>query len=232
MRVHAFYHVPFEGLGSIAEWAAGHGHSLTETAFYADPTLPDLEQIDMLVVMGGPMSVNDTEVLPWLEDEARFVGAAIKAGKIVLGICLGSQLIAKALGASVYPNREREIGWFPLHATSDAIRSVLGSVWPVNCTVFHWHGETFDLPADAVLLASSEACTNQAFLYENRVLGLQFHFEMTPSSIVAIYENGGDDLSHSGTYIQKQRSLESEELHLESNRSALFLILDRLTALR
>ncbi|OPY15271.1 MAG: GMP synthase (glutamine-hydrolyzing) [Syntrophus sp. PtaB.Bin138] len=179
MRAHYFQHVPFEGLGSIEPWLGSKGYDLTGTRFFEAADLPDRKEIDLLVIMGGPMSVNDEGRFPWLSLEKNFVREMIESGKPVLGICLGAQLIANAMGAQVTANPEKEIGWFPIHAVTpvddDAFR------FPPSETVFHWHGETFDLPARAIRLARSEGCGNQAFQLGKQVIGLQFHLETTPN---------------------------------------------------
>jgi len=178
MRAHCFQHVPFEELGSIEPWLDSKGYDLTCTRFFEASDLPDPKEIDLLVIMGGPMSVNDEGSFPWLSLEKQFVREMIDSGKPVLGICLGAQLIANAMGAQVTANPEKEIGWFPIRAVSpvddDAFR------FPPSETVFHWHGETFDLPAGAIRLARSDGCVNQAFQLGKRVIGLQFHLETTP----------------------------------------------------
>lgn len=192
MRAHYLQHVPFEGPGCIAPWLESNGYRLTHTRFFEGMALPNPEDIDLLVVMGGPMSVNEEDKFPWLVLEKHFVRAVIAAEKPVLGICLGAQLIANAMGAKVYPNREKEIGWFPVQgvhaAAGDRFR------FPLTQTVFHWHGETFDLPPDAIRLATSEACANQAFQLGKRVLGLQFHLETTPALVMDLVAHCGDEL--------------------------------------
>lgn len=194
MNLHYFQHVPFEGLGSIESWALSGGHRVSSTRFHSRDPLPALHDLDWLIVMGGPMSVHDESELPWLVEEKRFIEQAIKAGKTVLGICLGAQLIATVLGAKVYRNRQKEIGWFPIQRTAGAAGAAIATILPVQVEVFHWHGETFDLPAGAVHLARSEACENQAFAYGDRVLALQFHLETTPQSAAALIEHCGDEL--------------------------------------
>lgn len=187
MRAHWLQHVPFEGLGSIEPWLVSKGYDITLTPFYHSTTLPDLDEIDLLVIMGGPMSVNDTDEHPWLVMEKEFIRSAIDAGKKVLGVCLGAQLIAHALGAGVHKNAVKEIGWLPVHASPLIGDSCFH--FPSMTDVFHWHGETFDLPQDAVLLASSNGCRNQAFQIGKHVIGLQFHLETT-------YDTARDMIKH------------------------------------
>jgi GMP synthase-like glutamine amidotransferase len=203
MRVHVLQHVPFEGLGSIAPFLESHGAAITCTRFFEPHRLPAPDSIDMIIAMGGPMSVNDGPTLPWLEMEKQFLRAAINAGIRVLGICLGAQLIASALGAAVYKNPVKEIGWFPVTALPAAPGTLQ---LPAQCTPFHWHGETFDLPEGAVRLAESAACKNQAFQFERTVVGLQFHLEATLESASALLENCRNDLV-SGPYVQSEAEL-------------------------
>ncbi len=194
MRIQVLQHVPFEGPAAIADWAKRRGHALAVSRLDTDDALPALADFDRLVVMGGPMGVGDTEAHPWLSTERAFIAAAIAAGKSVVGVCLGAQLIAAALGARVYRNTHQEIGWLPVRLTRHAQALDLCDGLPAEQTVFHWHGDTFDLPPGAVHLATSAACVNQAFLFEGRVLGLQFHLEGTPASVAAICEHCADDI--------------------------------------
>jgi GMP synthase-like glutamine amidotransferase len=149
------------------------------------------------------MGANDEDKLPWLRDEKRFIEEAIASGKSVLGICLGAQLIACALGASVHPATESEIGWFPVASMP---KSAGAFSFPENIEVFHWHGDTFDLPNQAIHLAKSTACQNQAFQVGSRVIGLQFHLEATPVSINAMIKNSSDDL-HPRRFVQSVEQL-------------------------
>ena len=181
MRSHIFQHVPFEGPGSIEPWLRAAGHHITRTPFFiGGSTLPAIPDIDSLIVMGGPMSANDEQLFPWLAQEKAFIRRAIDDGKPVLGICLGAQLIASAMGARVYPNPTREIGWFPIHGCT--VPGANNFSFPSSVNVFHWHGETFDLPSGAIHLASSDVCRLQAFQLGTSVIGLQFHLETTPAS--------------------------------------------------
>lgn len=192
MRAHYFQHVPFEGLGSIEPWLDSAGYEITFTRFYDSATLPDVEKVDLLIVMGGPMSVNDEFEHPWLIAEKKFIRDMIESGKPVLGICLGAQLIASAMGARIYKNHVKEIGWFPIHGVRSHNASLFN--FPPSADVFHWHGETFDLPKDATLIARSEACENQAFQIGSAVIGLQFHLETTQSSARDMVLHCGDEL--------------------------------------
>ena len=156
--------------------------------------LPGLESFDFLLIMGGPMSVNDEAQFPWLVDEKKFVAQAVNAGKTIVGVCLGAQLIASVLGSRVYRNSEKEIGWFPVRLTQEGLRSRSFKGFPSEFTAFHWHGETFDIPAGAVRLAESGACANQAFEYDGRVVGLQFHLETDEASAGKLIENCGGEI--------------------------------------
>lgn len=204
MHVHYLQHVPFEGLGSIEPWLKKAGYTISRTQFFRSPELPDPGEIDLLVVMGGPMSVNDEEKFPWLVTEKAFIRDVIESGTPVLGVCLGAQLIAGAMGAKVYPNHEKEIGWFPVEGVQPNDPSLFQ--FPSSLNVFHWHGETFDLPEGARLLASSKACRNQAFQIGSSVIGLQFHLETTPESAQELVANCRDELVPS-EYIQKEEKI-------------------------
>ncbi|THF54676.1 type 1 glutamine amidotransferase [Pseudothauera rhizosphaerae] len=193
-RAHILQHVPFEGPGSIGPWLEAAGYAATRTRFFESAALPAADDVDLLVVMGGPMSVNDEPLHPWLADEKRFVRAAMEAGTPVLGICLGAQLMAAALGAAVRPNGEKEIGWFPVEGLAGGGGDGALFSFPPSTEVFHWHGETFDLPPGAVRLASSRACANQAFQYGERAIGLQFHLETTPETAREIVAHCRDEL--------------------------------------
>ena len=204
MRVHYLQHVPFEGLGSMEPWFMEAGFEITSTPFFKSSALPDLDDVDMVVAMGGPMSVNDEKEFPWLVREKQFIGAAIEAGKAVLGVCLGAQLIACSMGARVFGNRFKEIGWFPIQGAGSGAGA--GFRFPSSVEVFHWHGETFDLPPGAVRLARSAGCDNQAFQLGRSVIGLQFHLETTPESARALVSNCRDELSPS-KYVQSETTI-------------------------
>ena len=185
LRIHVLQHVPFAGLGAIEAWLLERRADIHYTRFFDGDPLPPHDAVDLLIVMGGPMSVNDEVRLPWLEPEKRFVREAIERNIAVLGVCLGAQLIASALGSRVYSGPAKEIGWFPIQRAPEAEGTFR---FPSECTVFHWHGETFDLPLGAARLASSAACENQAFQMKRHVIGLQCHLEMTADGVRRLVE--------------------------------------------
>ena len=220
MRIHYFQHVPFEGLGSIETWAKAKGHALSQTRLFRGESLPEPEDLDWLIVMGGPMGVHDDAMFTWLADEKRAIERVIQAGKPVLGICLGAQLIAHVLGARVIANAHREIGWFPIELTKAGKASPLFAHMPPRCEVFHWHGDTFDLPAGATHIAQSEACLNQAFLYNECVAGLQFHLETTPLSAGDLLQHCSDELTHA-PYIQSAPEILAEPERFQEINDAM-----------
>jgi len=182
MRVVAFRHVPFEDLGLIYSSLEECGISVECADLYRQASpLPDISSAAGLIFMGGPMSANDD--LPYLERELRCIRQAVERRQPVLGVCLGAQLLARALGATVYRNPVKEIGWFDIELTDTGLADPLFAGLDRSQTVFQWHGETFDLPASAAWLASSEACLHQAFRVGANVYGLQFHLEVTPQMI-------------------------------------------------
>ena len=201
MRLHVLQHVPFEGLGHIDSWIRRRGHRLTLSRLYEGAKLPDPEAFDRLVILGGPMNIHEEAAYPWLAEEKALIKAALAAGKSAVGICLGAQLLADGLGSRVYAGSHREIGWFPVRLTAAGQRTALTEGLPAVTTVFHWHGDTFDLPPGAVHLFESEACANQAFLLDNRILGLQFHLESTPETVQQLLTHCRDELIP-GPFIQ------------------------------
>ncbi|MEH2122766.1 type 1 glutamine amidotransferase [Nostoc sp.] len=225
MRIHYLQHVPFEGLASIEHWLTKKDHILSATKFYNGDSLPSVNSLDWVIVMGGPMNVYEDDKYPWLIWEKHFIEEAIKKNKIVIGICLGSQLIADVLGSKVYKGQEKEIGWYPIQVTTEAQNSAVFASFPAFLTVFHWHGDTFNLPPGAVRLASSEVCANQAFIYGDRVLGLQFHLESTQDSVLQIIDNCASELVR-GKYIQKPEEMLARDDDLSNINTAMCKILD------
>jgi GMP synthase-like glutamine amidotransferase len=182
MHIHYFQHDHFEDLGYIGNWAASHNFATSVTRFDLNPEFPSPEDFDWLVIMGGKMGVNDSAEFPWIEPEIEFIKKAIQTGKIVIGICLGSQLVAKALGAEVYKNKEQEIGFMPVYFNHDALNDTVFRHFPQKLTVMHMHFDVFDLPSGAINMAKSEVTPCQAFRYGKNVFALQFHFEISESN--------------------------------------------------
>lgn len=209
MRLHYFQHVPFEGLGSIKTWATQMGHEISSTRLYAKDSFPNLDDFDWLMVMGGPMGIYDEDKYPWLFSEKNYIEKAVVQGKIVLGICLGAQLIADVLGAKIYPNKHKEIGWFPIQKTRETAQTRLADFLPAQIDAFHWHGDTFDIPEGAIHIAKSKACENQGFIYDDHVVALQFHLEITEQSAEALIDNCHNDIKE-GPFIQTPAEILSD----------------------
>jgi GMP synthase-like glutamine amidotransferase len=226
MRIHYFQHEPFEDLGSMAAVFKERGYSLTATHWYKGDAGPGaLNSFDALIIMGGAMSVHDESTLPWLIAEKKLIKQAITAGKTVLGICLGAQLIADVLGAEVRRNSHKEIGWHPLTINPNAATHAIASVLAKYPEVFHWHGETFAIPEGALHLASSAACANQAYVYQDRVIGLQFHLETTFESATALTEECPGDMD--GTqYAQNAQQILASKEKFEKINQAMKEIID------
>lgn len=224
MKLHAVIHGLSDGLGAIADWIKLRGHSLTETHLYRGETLPPLDAVDFAILMGGAMNIYQHRDFPWLVAEKQWLAAAIAQGKCVLGVCLGGQLIADVLGAKVWQSAEKEIGWFPVRMIS---RSGPLADLPEQLTVFHWHGDTFEIPPGAARLAESDACANQAFVFGDRVVALQFHIEVTPEA-VADFITGGESELQPARFVQAPEEIRRGSS--EFNPFALELLLDALVA--
>ncbi len=177
-------HVPFEDLGSFEAVLSARAFKLTYLLAGRDDLAVGLGDPDLFISLGGPISVNDENDYPFLRDELGFLEKRLRADRPCLGICLGAQLMSKALGGKVRAMERKEIGWAPLQVVHEASPlSALG----MRSTVLHWHGEEFSIPAGATLLASSALCQNQAFSWGKRGLGLQFHPEVTSAGLELWY---------------------------------------------
>lgn len=216
-RVHYLQHVPFEGLGSIEPWMQQHEHTIHCTRLYDNESLPEVRDVDWLIIMGGPMGIYDYDQHPWLKAEKQFIRACIDTNKTVLGICLGGQLIADVLGSKVTAGTEKEIGWFPIDVTDAGLATPIGKVLSEAKTVFHWHGDTFALPAGATHLCRSDACENQGFLYQEKVLGLQFHLETTQRGATALCRECEDELTIAPHIQAAESMLASEHRFYDAN---------------
>jgi len=231
LRLHGIRHESFEKEAEIAAWAAQRGHSLTHTDLWNHEALPELSGFDWLIVMGGPMGVYDEDQYSWLAGEKRFLKAAIDAGKLVLGVCLGAQLLSVVLGGAVTKNNFREIGWFQVQAAPQAAESRVFRNLPPTYEAFHWHGDTFSIPEGALWTAASAGCSHQAFEARGgRVVGLQFHLETNAASMQDIAAHCADEIVVS-QYVQPVSAMLERPERLIALRGLLDRILDNMAAL-
>lgn len=180
----AIRHVHFEDCGTLADVLKAHGFEIS----YAEAGLQKLKIIDpdapdLLIGLGGPISVYEADIYPYVNDELELFKRRIAARRPVMGICLGAQMLAHALGGRVYPGKQKEIGWKPLELTKDGENSPVAHLAPGNTSMLHWHGDTFDLPPDAVLLASTDVTRNQVYSYGDFLLAFQCHPELAHAKI-------------------------------------------------
>jgi len=195
MKVLAIKNIGIEGTGTFGKYLSGKsGELVTIDLQNGDACPKTTDGFDLVIILGGPMNVYETTKYPFLIDEMKLIEDGLKQEKKMVGFCLGSQLIASALGAKVFKNRAKEIGWYDVSLTDDGKKSHLFLTLPEQFRAFQWHGDTFDLPASALHLAESKLCTNQAFAYKN-VVGLQFHIEVEPEDILAWCNAYADELN-------------------------------------
>ncbi len=228
MRIQAIQHVPFETPAALYGWADCRGHTLRCTHLYRGESLAPANDFDLLLILGGPMGVADTEIHPWLLEEKRCIQKALDAGKKLIGICLGAQLLAEALGARVWTQPHREIGWFPIHRTDPV--PAWAQVLPATAQVFHWHGQTFNLPAGAEHLARSAGCENQIFAHGDRVLGLQCHLELDQPAIERLIAHCGDELDGQGPCPQTPQAMLRAETAMVQAHRICFELFDQFLA--
>ncbi|MBN2616261.1 MAG: type 1 glutamine amidotransferase [Bacteroidales bacterium] len=226
MRIHILQHVVFEDAGVVEEIAAETAYPVSFTRFFESFYLPDPDHFDVLVIMGGPMNIFEEEKYPWLAAEKEFIQRCIRAKKKILGICLGSQLLADALGADVYRNPEKEIGWYPVSKHPDGTHDLL-KLFPDKLPAFHWHGDTFDLPEGAYPIFTSEATRYQGFIMNDLWIGLQFHWETLPRSVEALLHFAADDLTP-GKYVQSLETIRQKKNHFSEIKKSLRLLLNYL----
>lgn len=227
MNLHVFQHIAMEGPGSVADWARDRGYAVSTTHFYRGDAAPSAPaEVDFLLIMGGPMNIYQDPDHPWLRAERAWIREYLKLGRPAVGICLGSQLLADALGGRVTQNPQVEIGWFPVAFSVEARGRF--PFLPEASEVLHWHGDTFELPENALRIGSSEACVNQGFLYDNRVLGLQFHLEMTPESVRELAEADAASLIPSPTVQSAETMLGHAQAAYEAEHDLLRKLLDGL----
>ena len=208
MQVLIIKNIFTEGPGTIADYLHAEKIPSTLCDLSTGDAVPDLGPFTHLVIMGGPMAVYEMDRYPYLKNEVQLISAAIKANKHVLGVCLGTQMVAHALGARVYAGEQKEIGWYEVSITPEGMKDPLMSSLALDgkslAQVFQWHGDTFDLPANAVRLASSDLYHNQAFRYSDRVYALQFHIEVTPKIVF--------------DWLKDEKGIDLKSVDAESNR--------------
>jgi GMP synthase-like glutamine amidotransferase len=232
MKIHCLQHLKNETLGNIGAWASLKGHRLTKTLLYEKPVFPEPEEFDMLLIMGGTMSVYQEKEFPWLMPEKEFVMKVIDAGKPMLGRCFGAQLIAEVLGGKVTRNRFKEIGWHRVKSlTGENLKNgrEISSELPPGLfpefTAFMWHGDTFEIPAGAVRLFKSDACQNQGFIYRENIIGLQFHPEADRQWIENLIEDSGHELVK-GKFIQSKEEIFRYGHFLKDSQNITFSLMD------
>ena len=225
MSPHCIMHVPFEGPGYVEEWFLSKGQELKIWPLYKEPVLPHPEDVDFLVIMGGTMNIYETDLYPWLETERSLLQSCLDRGTRMLGICLGAQLLADLLGKKIYPCSHKEIGWFPLTLDRRIRSHSIFRTLPETMNAFHWHGETFDLPEGSIHIGSTEACPNQGFLYNQQVMALQFHLEVTAGILEELIQNCSHELDGS-VFVQDAAELVKGLQNGPKNREILFGMLD------
>jgi len=223
MSAIALRHVHFEDLGNLAPVLEHRGYEIT----YLDVGVHDLSSLDsvkpdLLIVLGGPVGVYEVDKYPFLGEELVVLEKRLAKARPIIGICLGSQLIARALGARVYPMGAKEIGFAPIQLTPAGLQSCL-SIFTEEAMVLHWHGDTFDLPREAVCLASTGICANQAFAYGPRVLGLQFHVEVPLCSFERWLIGHASELASAGCSVPDLRAAAKRHTPALASKAKAFL---------
>ncbi len=231
MKIHCLQHLKNENLGSIGTWIFQREHTLMKTLLYENALFPEPEEFDLLLIMGGTMSVYQEEEYPWLKPEKEFVRKVLESGKPILGSCFGAQLIADVLGGKVTKNQFKEIGWHKVRSGQgkNLSSTITGSELPLylfpEFIAFMWHGDTFEIPSCAVKLFESEACPNQGFIYNGNVLGLQFHPEADRQWVRNLLNDSGHELVP-GKYIQSEKEIWGQESYFEGSKDLAFSLMD------
>ncbi len=227
LNVHIFQHVKSDLPQSITEWLEMRGHSYEVTKFPLDPKLPEMDDFDWLIVLGGPMSVHDEDSIPWLKTEKEFIKQAIASEKPILGFCLGGQLVAEALGANVYKSKLPEIGWHPVYTKRGFGNNKIFKYFPDTFTAFHWHSESFSLPEGAKVVASSPACENQIIVYNSNIVAMQCHLELDTEIIEKYLSKSADSLIKED-YIQSADEIRSNMNYAHISNDLLREVLSKM----
>jgi len=224
MKIHILQHVSFEPAGMITDWAKLHRHFLSYSfLFEKEICWPAPNDMDMLVIMGGVMGVYEEDEYDWMLVEKAFIKNAINAKKKVFGVCLGAQFIAESLGAKVFPHTAKEIGWFEVEKV---VPHKLTQKLPQTFTTFHWHGDTFNLPDNAIHLFKTEGCEQQGFVYNDHVAGLQFHMEVKEDLLNGMTENERAELVKD-KYVQTEEEVKSlMQQYINQQKKFMYNFLD------
>ncbi|WP_151088858.1 type 1 glutamine amidotransferase [Hymenobacter baengnokdamensis] len=232
MRFHCLQHLPDEGPGYAAEWLAAHGYTLNYTRlFEPNPIFPALAEFDVLLILGGAMSVHDETEFPWLVPEKAFLRTVLRAGKITLAVCLGAQLVAQALGGEVHRNPAPEIGFWPVRFASKALTHPLLRGWPDKATVLHWHVDTFTVPPGAVRVGMSAGCAAQGYVWGDGIIGLQFHPEMTEEMVEKLIQFEGHETAEEQEFVQTAAQIRSKLKSVWKGRILIEQLLKNMVAL-
>lgn len=227
MHLHVIMHADFETPGVIVDWAKARGHTLVISKPYQGEHLPTTSAFDCFIVMGGPQSPLAIDEAPYLEAEIQFIQRAIQNNKIILGFCLGAQLIGEALGARTQRSPEKEVGIYPVTLTDAGLQDPLFQGFSKSFPVIHWHNDMPGATPTAVLLATSQGCPQQAFRYQDKVYGLQFHMEITREGIETMIKACPDDLKPS-LFTQTAENILTQDF--DSINNQMQQILDRLVS--
>lgn len=225
MNILFVLHAPFERPGFIETWAKKHNYKTQEVSPYKNEKCPDINEFDFLVVMGGPQSTLSIDKAPYLHDEIDLIKRAIKANKRILGVCLGAQLLAEALGAKTECSPNREIGMYQIELLEAAQDDPVFGSFPSKFNMMHWHSDMPGIADGAILLAKSEGCPRQAFRYGDRIYGFQCHFELTKELVNEMIEHCGNDLKPD-TYVMAPKELMSvdyPEINLKMEKALNYL---------
>ncbi|MFC1728880.1 type 1 glutamine amidotransferase [candidate division KSB1 bacterium] len=233
IRVHYLQHDDFVRPAETDTWARQKGHPVTRSKLLPDRdglrheanTFPDPASFDLLIIFGGTMSTYDDKEFRWLTNEKKFVERTVQSGKAVYGICMGAQMLAAVLGANVYRNRYKEVGWHEVTLTPEAARSQVFGILPDRFMAMHWHGDVFDIPRDCTRIAFSEATPNQAFEYDSRIFATQFHPEYNLQSVEEGIQYTPEDLNCSA-YAQSAEEILKNRHYFPAMHEKLFTILD------
>lgn len=219
MHINILQHTPNEGPGNIVSWALSRGYEIfVYHPYQFNGILPDESETDLLIILGGPMSPNDSQA--WIDQERNLIRRLLKQNKPILGICFGAQQISKVLGGTISKAPFKEVGWANVFRKSKVIPGL-----PNHFSALHWHEETFQVPNYAELLFSSKLLRNQGFLYHKNVIGLQFHIEPSEYNINEIVINDGEYANHNNSLNQTADLILAQEMP-PKNKTILYKILD------